>query len=87
MVEHDREVIASADHLLDFGPAAGEHGGRIVARGTPAQVAERQDVGHRPVSVGQEGDSRADQPPRCHRCTADECHGLLASTASPWHGD
>src|SRR6185369_14860138 len=33
MVEHDREVVESADQLLDFGPAAGEHGGHIVARG------------------------------------------------------
>jgi len=40
MVEHDREVIENADCLLDFGPAAGEHGGRIVAHGTPAVVAK-----------------------------------------------
>ncbi|MBI2823924.1 MAG: excinuclease ABC subunit UvrA [Planctomycetia bacterium] len=40
MVEHDREVIANADCLLDFGPAAGEHGGRIVAQGPPGRVAD-----------------------------------------------
>jgi excinuclease ABC subunit A len=38
VVEHDREVVASADQLLDFGPGAGEFGGEIVARGTPQQV-------------------------------------------------
>jgi excinuclease ABC subunit A len=38
VVEHDREVLAAADQLLDFGPGAGEFGGNIVARGTPAQV-------------------------------------------------
>ncbi|HJT31468.1 MAG TPA: hypothetical protein VJ783_05410, partial [Pirellulales bacterium] len=42
MVEHDREVVESADQLLDFGPGAGEHGGQIVARGTPAQVARQK---------------------------------------------
>ncbi|HXT57172.1 MAG TPA: excinuclease ABC subunit UvrA, partial [Pirellulales bacterium] len=42
MVEHDREVVEAADQLLDFGPAAGEHGGQIVARGTPAQVAKQK---------------------------------------------
>ncbi|MBN2474835.1 MAG: excinuclease ABC subunit UvrA [Pirellulales bacterium] len=42
VVEHDREVVESADQLLDFGPAAGRHGGQIVARGTPAQVAKRR---------------------------------------------
>ncbi len=43
MVEHDREVVESADQLLDFGPGAGEFGGQIVARGTPAQVAKQKD--------------------------------------------
>ncbi len=40
IVEHDREVVEAADQLLDFGPAAGEFGGQVVARGTPAQVAK-----------------------------------------------
>jgi excinuclease ABC subunit A len=38
LVEHDREVIAAADHLLDFGPGAGDKGGEITAAGTPTQV-------------------------------------------------
>ena len=38
LVEHDREVVQSADMLLDFGPAAGQQGGEIVARGTPDQL-------------------------------------------------
>ncbi|HXG09906.1 MAG TPA: excinuclease ABC subunit UvrA [Gemmataceae bacterium] len=38
LVEHDREVIAHADYLLDFGPGAGDQGGEIVAQGTPKQV-------------------------------------------------
>ncbi|RIK88341.1 MAG: excinuclease ABC subunit A [Planctomycetota bacterium] len=42
VVEHDRDVIAGADGLLDFGPAAGRLGGEIVARGTPAEVARRR---------------------------------------------
>ncbi len=39
VVEHDKEVVASADQLLDFGPAAGRLGGQIVAKGSPAEVA------------------------------------------------
>jgi excinuclease ABC subunit A len=39
VVEHDQEAIEAADHVVDMGPGAGEHGGRIVAEGTPAQVA------------------------------------------------
>jgi excinuclease ABC subunit A len=40
VVEHDREVIAAADHLLDFGPGAGDRGGEITASGTPKQVTK-----------------------------------------------
>lgn len=40
VVEHDEETILAADHVLDLGPRAGEHGGEIVAQGTPAQVAK-----------------------------------------------
>jgi excinuclease ABC subunit A len=39
VVEHDLEAIEAADYVVDMGPGAGEHGGRIVAEGTPAQVA------------------------------------------------
>ncbi len=38
LVEHDREVIESADHLLDFGPGAGDQGGEITAAGPPSKV-------------------------------------------------
>ena len=41
LVEHDREVIAAADYLLDFGPGAGEHGGEVTAAGTPKLVAKQ----------------------------------------------
>jgi excinuclease ABC subunit A len=40
VVEHDREVIAAADYLLDFGPGAGDQGGEITASGTPQQVSK-----------------------------------------------
>ena len=39
VVEHDEEAIRTADHVLDIGPGAGVHGGRIVAQGTPAEIA------------------------------------------------
>lgn len=45
VVEHDRETIESADTIVDFGPGAGMLGGRIVAEGTPAQIA------HNPSSL------------------------------------
>ena len=38
VVEHDDETIREADWVVDLGPAAGEHGGRVVAEGTPKQI-------------------------------------------------
>ncbi|MCL4397534.1 excinuclease ABC subunit UvrA [Patescibacteria group bacterium] len=38
VVEHDREMMEKADYIFDFGPGAGEHGGEIIAQGTPVQI-------------------------------------------------
>ena len=38
VVEHDKDAIESADYILDLGPGAGEHGGTVVACGTPNQI-------------------------------------------------
>ena len=38
VVEHDEDAIRSADYVIDMGPAAGIHGGHVIARGTPAEV-------------------------------------------------
>jgi excinuclease ABC subunit A len=38
VVEHDKDIMLASDHLIDIGPAAGMHGGRIVSAGTPQQI-------------------------------------------------
>ena len=38
VVEHDKDIMLAADHLVDIGPKAGKHGGQIVAAGTPKEV-------------------------------------------------
>lgn len=38
VVEHDREIILAADHVIDMGPAAGVNGGEVVAQGTPQEI-------------------------------------------------
>ncbi|QDS97296.1 excinuclease ABC subunit UvrA [Adhaeretor mobilis] len=55
VVEHDRDVIAGADNLLDFGPAAGRLGGEIVARGTPDEVSKKRKSVTGPYLSGKKG--------------------------------
>ncbi len=64
MVEHDREVIENADQLLDFGPKAGEHGGEVVARGTPTVVGKNKNSVTGPYLSGRKAIAGADQPTR-----------------------
>ncbi|MER3424058.1 MAG: excinuclease ABC subunit A [Nitrospiraceae bacterium] len=40
VVEHDAETMLAADHILDMGPGAGAHGGRVIAQGSPAGIME-----------------------------------------------
>jgi excinuclease ABC subunit A len=42
VVEHDEDMIRASDHVIDIGPGAGVHGGRVVAQGTPAEVPEKR---------------------------------------------
>jgi excinuclease ABC subunit A len=38
VVEHDKDMIMAADHVIDIGPKAGKHGGRIISQGTPQEI-------------------------------------------------
>ena len=43
VVEHDEQMMRSADHLVDMGPGAGEHGGHVVAEGIASEVEQNPD--------------------------------------------
>lgn len=43
VIEHDLDMMANADYLIDMGPGGGEQGGRIVVTGTPTEVATHPD--------------------------------------------
>ncbi len=43
VVEHDTDTMLQADYLIDIGPGAGEHGGYVVAKGTPEEVMNNPD--------------------------------------------
>jgi len=53
VVEHDKEMILSADYVVDLGPGAGEHGGYVVTAGTPAKLKAQTTK----LKIGGNGDS------------------------------
>jgi excinuclease ABC subunit A len=60
VVEHDKDIMLAADHLIDVGPKAGYHGGRIITQGTPKHVLESDSLtahflnGERQIKVPEE---------------------------------
>jgi len=60
VVEHDKDIMLAADHLIDIGPKAGFHGGRIVAQGDPASILNLDTLtagylnGHHRIAVPKE---------------------------------
>ena len=70
VVEHDREIMRSADHLIDLGPRAGEHGGEVVYQGNYADLRKSDKVSHRPVSAGRTQNRNAGFPSQSQRRTS-----------------
>ena len=77
VVEHDEEAINAADHVIDMGPGAGVHGGKVVVQGTPAMVARH--IGSLTGSY-LSGRTRIDIPPK--RTPFDQKHVLEIIEAS-----
>ena len=70
VVEHDEDAIRSADHVIDIGPGAGVHGGRIIAQGKPIDIAQSTESitgqylsGQRRIAI-----PRLRTPPQPERC-------------------
>jgi excinuclease ABC subunit A len=68
VVEHDPQTIKSSDWIIDVGPAAGKHGGKIIFEGTPAQLLKSNTLtgdylsGRKKVDVPKNNQSKNDQP-------------------------
>ena len=74
VVEHDEDAIRAADHVVDMGPGAGEHGGEIVAHGTPAEV-----IAHPDSLTGAYLSGRCSIAVPTHRTAPDPAHVLRLS--------
>jgi len=59
VIEHDLDVIARADWIIDLGPGAGRYGGRVVFEGTASEIVQAPDLGHGAPS-GDADDGRRD---------------------------
>ena len=79
VVEHDEDAIRQADYVVDLGPGAGAHGGRIVAQGTAAEVAAHPDS-----VTGQylSGRRRIDIPARRHTPDSKRMLRVIGATAN-----
>jgi excinuclease ABC subunit A len=55
LVEHDLDTVISADWVIDLGPRGGDEGGRVVATGTPEQVARAEDSATAPYLAARLG--------------------------------
>ena len=86
VVEHDAEAILAADHIVDMGPAAGVHGGEVVAQGTPkkimaspASLAGQYLSGFKQISIPAE--RRVPEEQRCISVIGAEANNLKRVTA------
>jgi excinuclease ABC subunit A len=70
VVEHDEDVIREADHIIDIGPGAGEHGGRLIAQGSIADIiAGEESLTGKYLS----GRTRIELPPKRRRYSLTNC--------------
>jgi len=79
VVEHDEDAIRAADYVVDMGPGAGEHGGHVVAEGTPAEVCAHPDS-----LTGQylSGRRQIEIPKKRHPCDPDAVLEIIGASGN-----
>ena len=79
VVEHDQDAIQIADYVVDMGPGAGEHGGNVVAQGTPIEIQQQTDS-----LTGKylSGKLAIDIPPQRHPLNADRILRIEGATGN-----
>jgi len=86
VIEHNLDVIKSADWLIDMGPEGGDQGGKIIATGTPEQVARKRAVAHRAFFWRKRfanGNGAAKRPGNNGAATGDGAAGVRPESRNP----
>ncbi|TAN51652.1 MAG: excinuclease ABC subunit A, partial [Rhodospirillales bacterium] len=85
VVEHDEDAIRAADYLVDMGPGAGAHGGRVIAEGTPAEVMKQPEsltgqylCGKRTIAVPKRRRAGSGKKLTVVKATANNLKGITA---------
>ncbi len=79
VVEHDQDAILSADYVVDMGPGAGEHGGQVVAQGTPEEIRQ---AAHSLTGQYLAGRRQIPMPARRHRADGDRLLTVTGATGN-----
>ncbi|MFO1303475.1 MAG: excinuclease ABC subunit UvrA [Burkholderiales bacterium] len=79
VVEHDEDAINAADHVLDMGPGAGEHGGQVVAQGTPAEI---RHAAHSLTGQYLAGHRRIPIPDKRHKVDKEKVLRIVGATGN-----
>ncbi len=86
VVEHDEDTILAADHVIDMGPGAGVHGGKVVAQGTPKEIVTSKDSltgqyieGTQAIAIPVDRRPPGKRMLKLHQCQANNLRGLDVS--------
>ncbi|MFO1311346.1 MAG: excinuclease ABC subunit UvrA [Burkholderiales bacterium] len=83
VVEHDEDAINAADHVVDMGPGAGEHGGQVVAQGTPEEI---RYAAHSLTGQYLAGHRRIPIPDKRHKGDKDKALRIAGATGNNLRG-